>query len=195
MNAKESSRIVNFYSLSALEEGQWIDVDVLFEMPFEFSTDVESFKRKLRRLRDNQIKPIGFKILGNPSGGVKRRYYIWKNSLYYVLLDWNLLSFKSRSALESKLNSASNQYLENMVEEVKDLLVSKKATPTDNESEIQISCFEIYNKIEEFLKLSKESKASYDISSILLDIKKNNLNLLQMSQLILQRYESAAHRI
>ncbi len=120
---RQCERIIELYPSLSVIEGQWIDLENIISLPLEFTILIDSLKKRLRRQLDKPKKTVGFKIVSALNGHVSRKsYYVYKYSLFTLLCTWNVLSFKSSMALESKLRMMSNQNIERMLEEVREYL-------------------------------------------------------------------------
>jgi predicted nucleotidyltransferase len=120
---RQCERIIELYPSLSVIEGQWIDLENIISLPLEFTILIDSLKKRLRRQLDTPKKTVGFKIVSDLNGHVSRQsYYVYKYSLFTLLCTWNVLSFKSSMALESKRRMMSNQNIERMLEEVRECL-------------------------------------------------------------------------
>jgi hypothetical protein len=199
---RQSERILQIFPSLPVIDGKWIDLENIFLLPLEFHIQKNSVKKRLRRQNQATKRTVGFRVstnVNNHFGG--KIYYVHKQSIFTLLCQWNVLAFKSSIALESKLNMTSNQYLEKIVEEVRECVISgkqhtqsfrsreKDEEESQNEIQIRNRMFQLFNKFEDFMMASEEKKSTVDLSGILLDIRQNNASLIGICQKLLTKYE------
>ena len=194
---RQSERILELFPSLTLSEEKWIDIDKIFSLELEFSVYKESLKKRLRRQILTKRITVGFRIcdqINNRYNG--KAYYVYKYSIFALFSSWNILSFQSAMLLESKLTMSSNQNIENLLEDLKECTRSTKRLvedyPIQNEQqEMQKRMFQLFNQFDEFMFSSAEKKSSFDITTILLDIRKNNNSLAGICQAILKKLNNS----
>ncbi len=199
---RQSERIIELYPSLIVIEEQWIDLENIISLPLEFTILIDSLKKRLRRQLYTRKKTVGFKIVSGLNDHVSRKsYYVYKNSLFTLLCTWNVLSFNSSMALESKLHMRTNQNIERIVEEVRECVISARTTAQNGhttfqnrsasareQEAMQKRMFQLFNRFDEFLESSAEAQSRFDIAAILLDIRRNNVSLHGLCQTLLEKY-------
>jgi hypothetical protein len=195
--SRQSERILDMFPSLTLIDEKWIDIENIFSLDLEFVVQIESLKKRLRRQIRNTRKTVGFRIINKTNDLFNRKEYsVHKHSVFTLFSSWNILSFQCAMRLESKLSLNSNQQIENILGDLKECVYFTRTlvqeSPIQNEQqEVQKRMFQLFNQFDEFLFSSTEKKSSFDISTILLDIRKNNNSLAGICQAILNKLNNS----